>query len=462
MRDSTFSRTRAGCSARRAANGFGLASTARARQSAVLGACLGAALPLAAAVRVATAAADQLQAPMVLAVTSCADSGNGTLRNALASMANYDTIDMTGLACSTITLSSALIVPQQVSNLTLAGPADHTLTISGNNNSRVLVHNGIGELLIDHLTLTNGSYTAGNHGGGCIYALGRLRVQNSTISNCTLNLGSSFYTNGGGIYTHGNLVLSDSVLSGNQAITGTGSSIGGGAFIGGNLTCARSTIRDNVATGPTGQSQAGGVFVAGSMQLDSCTITGNQAPSIGAAQTAGTVTCTNSTISGNSAANDHGGLLGQGSITLDHCTIAFNTQFAKFFGAGLFAGGTVLIANSSIIARNTSTQNGANYDLSLSNVSATFSGNHNLIMASNKNTPPNTVSDDPKLEPLADNGGPTLTHALQPDSPAIDKGDNIHGLPWDQRGVGYPRLDGAAPDIGAFETTDTIFVDGFQ
>ena len=53
---------------------------------------------------------------------------------------------------------------------------------------------------------------------------------------------------------------------------------------------------------------------------------------------------------------------------------------------------------------------------------------------------------DPLLGPLADYGGPTLTHALQPGSPAINRGDPA-APPQDQRG--YGRL--GVPDVGAFE-----------
>jgi hypothetical protein len=53
---------------------------------------------------------------------------------------------------------------------------------------------------------------------------------------------------------------------------------------------------------------------------------------------------------------------------------------------------------------------------------------------------------DPLLEPLADNGGPTLTHALQSGSPAINRGDPA-APPQDQRG--YGRM--GVPDVGAFE-----------
>jgi hypothetical protein len=62
---------------------------------------------------------------------------------------------------------------------------------------------------------------------------------------------------------------------------------------------------------------------------------------------------------------------------------------------------------------------------------------------------------DPRLGPLANNGGPTQTHALLAGSPAIDHGDNTNAPATDQRGVARPR-DGdhngsRAVDIGAFE-----------
>ena len=59
---------------------------------------------------------------------------------------------------------------------------------------------------------------------------------------------------------------------------------------------------------------------------------------------------------------------------------------------------------------------------------------------------PNT---DPLLGPLQDNGGPTETHALLPESPAIDAGDNAACPSTDQRGIIRPQ--GSACDIGAFE-----------
>lgn len=60
------------------------------------------------------------------------------------------------------------------------------------------------------------------------------------------------------------------------------------------------------------------------------------------------------------------------------------------------------------------------------------------------------VGGDPQLEPLADNGGSSWTHALLPDSPALDAGNCANGtIATDQRDI--PRPQGDACDIGAFE-----------
>ena len=68
---------------------------------------------------------------------------------------------------------------------------------------------------------------------------------------------------------------------------------------------------------------------------------------------------------------------------------------------------------------------------------------------------------DPLLADLADNGGPTLTHALLPDSPAINAGDNAlavdadgNPLSFDQRGEGFSRVSVGVVDMGAFEADE--------
>ena len=71
---------------------------------------------------------------------------------------------------------------------------------------------------------------------------------------------------------------------------------------------------------------------------------------------------------------------------------------------------------------------------------------------------------DALVDVLADNGGPTLTHALLAGSLAIDAGSDPAGLTYDQRGVGYDRTWGAGTDMGAFEVSrhpgDAVGLDG--
>lgn len=106
---------------------------------------------------------------------------------------------------------------------------------------------------------------------------------------------------------------------------------------------------------------------------------------------------------------------------------------------GLSAGGSWLI--NTLLAGNTPTNcSGVITDLG-HNLSSDGSCNFTSIGSLN-----NT---DPELGPLADNGGPTLTMALLPSSPAIDAGDNSAAQPTDQRG--FPRVVGPTIDIGAYE-----------
>jgi hypothetical protein len=56
---------------------------------------------------------------------------------------------------------------------------------------------------------------------------------------------------------------------------------------------------------------------------------------------------------------------------------------------------------------------------------------------------------NPLLGPLANNGGPTQTHALLAGSPAIDAAGGCPPPATDQRGVVRPQ--GSACDIGSFE-----------
>jgi hypothetical protein len=126
-----------------------------------------------------------------------------------------------------------------------------------------------------------------------------------------------------------------------------------------------------------------------------------------------------------------------------------------------FNAGTAMVKNC-IIAGNEVDFDGTGTDVS----GAFTSGGHNLIgegstgagfRNGNKGDQVGTSDDpiDPGLAPLANNGGPTMTHALLAGSPAIDRGDDAGAPATDQRGALRPR-DGDGngsriADIGAFE-----------
>jgi hypothetical protein len=145
-------------------------------------------------------------------------------------------------------------------------------------------------------------------------------------------------------------------------------------------------------------------------------------------------------------------------LNLGNSTIAFNS--ASDGCGGLSIAGS---ANSqSTIVANNFGAGGSNDDVC---GNGTLIGANNLIVASALALPGDTISADPMLDPLADNGDATLTHALHAGSPAIDTGNNVAALDFDQRSEGFPRVTGAAADIGAFEvqpTVDLIFANGFD
>lgn len=427
----------------------------------------------------------------VTPVTSCDDDGPGTLRDAFTNAVSGDVIDLSTLACGTITLTTGSMATT-ADDLTVQGPGASALTIDAGGLSGVLEHNGVGTLTIEGLTITNGHIVGQDfHGGACVLSAGSVAVDTSTLSNCYAYMGHAY---GGAICATGDITLSNSTLSGNTTkghyyyyyypgypnpylINGT--SRGGGAYAVGRFTITNSTITGNRAE-MNNRGSVGGGFAsrAGGHTIEGSTIDHNYAWLGGgfeilghyAGETAG-LTVVNSTISGNTASQSTGGF---NSYRLPYAHLHNSTvtdNFAPYCG-GMYVYYGEAELKSSIIGGNRSTHaynyfnlpTAPDFDIFYNN--ATVVGDHNVVMTSNMPMPSDTITDDPLLLPLADNGGPTMTHAFDMTSPALDAGSNPDNLAFDQRGPGYPRYLGAAPDIGAFEAPgdlpDAIFSNGFD
>ena len=428
-------------------------------------------------------------------VTNCLDSGNGSLRQAVIDAAPGDPIDLTQLTCGQISLTSGRIDIDR--DLLIRGPGPDVLAIDGTHTDRIFNQNGAHQLALYGLKLQHGYSNA--FGGGCVYSKGPLLLNDTVITSCqVLDFASSATYAGGGVLVNSTLSMIDSTLTNNQIYSSLGYAIGGGASVSGDVLLDHSTITHNsVSNASGGLTEIGGLDAGGKLVMMYSTISDNavgglvDAPgSIGGARALGGATISNSTISGNTAdggvgglriygsaaspntitnstisgntARSVGGVYARGPTTIRSSTIAFNTETAFANGGGLRLGYAVADIESSIIASNTSAGSAQNIGLG---ISGGVSGANDLIGASPSVTlPPGTIEADPQLLPLADNGGPTKTHALGSGSPALDAGNNDASLSTDQRGTGFPREVGAAPDIGAFEgvDTDTIFANGFD
>src|SRR5262249_5955241 len=234
---------------------------------------------------------------------------------------------------------------------------------------------------------------------------------------------------GGGIFASGNVKLVASTVSGNSSFTGPG----GGIVSEGMLRIQDSTIayNDSVASG-------GGVWSSKKLTVQSSTIAHNRSKTAGGGiWNGGTLAINNSSVSGNTTLSGDGGGIahGVGALTVHNSTVAYN--HAGVNGGGISMNfGTVLLMANTIVAKN-----GAAIGPDFLGILS--ASGHNLFSNSSGGTgyvSTDLLNVDPKLGPLTDNGGPTLTHALLPGSPALDAGDNADAPEWDQRGPGYPRI----------------------
>ncbi|HKP65230.1 MAG TPA: right-handed parallel beta-helix repeat-containing protein [Casimicrobiaceae bacterium] len=388
----------------------------------------------------------------VRTVDNCDDAGPGSLRDAVGGAISGDVIDLTQLACSEITLFGGKIAVT-VGDLTLLGPgvgpdATQHLKIHGFYD-RILEH-GIGTLIVSGLDLEDGHYYGVFARGGCISSSGTLIVEDSIVSGCEVDapFGSNSFAAGGGIYTTGELWLKNSMITNNVAYSATQVAYGGGVFASYVVTIEASAIAGNKVVSPQAYAIGGGLMVGGfsDVTIVRSTISGNEAELAGGIRvdTLGTTQIVDSTLSGNHASLYVGaGSFTNSAVKLINSTVTRNSAYA--YTGGVYSNQAITV-QSSILADNRAAATDA-FDL----CAPTIGGSANLITSACHATPPDTVTRCPRLTPLADHGGPTLTHALIAGSEGIDIGNNTLQLVADQRGVGWPRVIGPNADIGAFE-----------
>ena len=238
---------------------------------------------------------------------------------------------------------------------------------------------------------------------------------------------------------------------------------GGGIYngAGSTLVLVDSTVRDNSVTGGAGGGVYG--FFNTNVTIERSTISGNTANDVGGGiRSLGNFTILNSTISGNTSTGWMGGgfFHTDGVMNIVNSTIANNTAPAGTAGGGFVgtfthASATLTLANT-IIAGNSGPQ--CFYAPWGGGVVKLTSLGRNVVSDATCGIPAPAANDrivaDALLGPLADNGGPTLTHALLPGSPALDAAAAANCPAVDQRGSVRPQ--GAACDVGAYEAAVAV------
>jgi hypothetical protein len=403
-------------------------------------------------------------------VINCNDFGPGSLREAIANAASGDTIDLTNLPCSEITLYTGE-VDVIVDDLSLMGPGASQLTISGGATAayyhRIFDHTGVGTLTVSGLTLTDAHHRGMEAKGGCIYSQGSFTLANAIVTGCTAEspTGNS-YAAAGAIYARENVTLISSTISDNVAYSAESGAYAGGLLVRGKLTSKYTTIANNQAIAPLSYSAGGGlvVFGASDVLIKGSTISGNAADFSGGllVKTTGASSFVNSTLTYNYASvYVGGGTFTDGTVTVANSTITRNSAYIATIGIGVYSNQN-LILQSSILADNADRVSGAMLDVS----APAIGGFDNLVTAAASAVPAGTIPACPRLTALEDHGGATLTHALIAGSPPIDAGNNDLALDTDQRVGAFPRVFGARADIGAIEWQgdlgDSIFRSAFE
>ena len=385
-----------------------------------------------------------------MTVTNCTVSNNDAGSSASGIFVYESTVTITG---STIKANLVGGIQTNGGNVTL-----QSSTVIGNNfggNGGGIANGGGTFTIIDSIISGNRALQGG---GGVSGTNGSITITNSSIVNNT-----SIYGGGGGIQSNGRLTVTGSTIAYN---TDNSPNFGGGGIFNRaqttTLNITNSLIKGNTTTG-----DGGGIYNDGtgqnenySLLINSSLIVENSATGKGGGVWVDTdLLFYNVTVTGNNSMSNGGGIFNSGLYTLiTNVTIA-NNQAAN--GGGV-QNENFLYTRNSLVANNVAT-GGTSRDWS----GFVDSFGYNLIKDVSGATIAGTIQTgnifgmDPLLGPLRNNGGPTMTLALRPGSPAIDKGAFVNPAPLlnDQRGFLRPvdfdlvpnAVDGNGSDIGAFE-----------
>ena len=430
-------------------------------------------------------------------VSNCADSGPGSLRAAVNDSQNNDVIDLGELTCSTITLSSPLLIQRE--NLTLKGKwlseekylAVPTISTTASNTLGLLVHNGTGTLELEKLVIKNGTkydQLLDDAMGGCIYSMGSVSLRDTTISNCKATANPGANAMGGAVYAERGIKLDRSRVSTSKATAGSGAARGGGLFTPQHLRVFQSTINNNEAITVSGSSSAGGASAGNGAHFDRSTVSGNAANVSGGmslvSATGAPVNIKHTTVSGN-VSHTTGRTAGafvdtSGDVRIANSTFTNNTTHTSASGPGLVTNGGTVELMSNIISGNRYKQGSSTYFVD-AEFRSPVTGTHNLIGTLrdiSKPAPADTIRQvQSPLGALMDNGGPTMTHAPTRGSWAFNHGKFQFGIigyiPHPDFPGGLPvfepstdqtnraRTVGADTDIGAYES-DALFIGRFD
>jgi CSLREA domain-containing protein len=351
---------------------------------------------------------------------------------------------------------------------TIIGSAFNNDAVSGN------ISNGGGAFSSAALSVINSSFigdSSKNAGGGLSASGSSVALTACTAENDTSGAGGGVAYNASGTLTVDHCTMSGDVATANgggldvagaspTAVTIEYSSflndaasgvLGGGGILletlanSATLTLEYSTVAFDHANGST--SDGGGLTVFGNGNNDKLEVL-------------------NSTIAGNTATGNGGGVAIDGPLNTMVADFLFATLDSNqaATGGGIFnqQPNTAVNLGDTIVADNSATT-GPDLDGKFSD---TLSGpglvGHNLIGSTSgftgltNGTNGDQLGTDPKLNPLANNGGPTETNSLQAGSPAVDAGftnSTVQGITTtDQRGETRPDGGNDNPDIGAFES----------